>query len=313
MKNTRRWTAKKYGGPDVLEIVDKTLRDPVKGEVTIDVKAIGMNPADYKHIGSGRPQYLPIGLGYEVAGVISAIGHDTEIASAGGKVGDEVIAAQINNGYSTVVNVKAANVFAKPKKLNFAEAANLILVGATAADMINAVKIGSGDVVLLHGASGAVGNSAMQQALLLGAKVLGTASKSNLDKVKQFGGIPVEYGDGLLEQVRKLSPGGVDAVLDTVGNDEAVEVSIAVVKDLKRYVTITAADKAKTKGFLFVGGSNSESGPFRASKRSDLIKLAAEGKLVVPMAETFPFENAKDALTTLMSHHPSGTIALLVN
>ena len=158
----KKWEANRFGGPDVLELVDIDVPPPRSGEVVVDVRAAGMNPADYKHIASGQnPRLLPLSLGFEVAGVIHAVGRQTEIASGGGVAGDEVIAAQISGGYATQVRVKAHNVFAKPKALSFAEASGLILASSTAAELLDVTGVGPHDTVLLHGASGSVGLSAL--------------------------------------------------------------------------------------------------------------------------------------------------------
>jgi NADPH:quinone reductase-like Zn-dependent oxidoreductase len=119
-----------------------------------------MNPADFKHIGPGQdPSLLPLTLGYEVAGIVTALGPHTVLASGHGALGDEVVAFQIMGGYTTALNVSASDVFAKSAGLEFPHAANLLLVGTTASEMLDATVAG-GDVVLLHGAAGAVGTSA---------------------------------------------------------------------------------------------------------------------------------------------------------
>ena len=96
--------------------------------------------------------------------MVTAIGPDTELASGGGAAGDEVVASIVNGGYTTAITVPAPSVFAKPTTLTFAEAANLLLVGTTAADLLHASGAREGETVLLHGAAGAVGVSVLQQA-----------------------------------------------------------------------------------------------------------------------------------------------------
>ena len=92
MEQARRWIATDFGGPEVLEEIEVDLSGPVPGEVAIAVRAAGMNPADYKHFGTGQdPGLLPLTVGSEVAGVIAALAPGTEIASGGGAVGDEVV------------------------------------------------------------------------------------------------------------------------------------------------------------------------------------------------------------------------------
>jgi NADPH2:quinone reductase len=141
--------------------------------------------------------------------------------------GDEVVAWQITGEYTTAITVPASSVFAKPSTLTFPEAASLLLVATTAADLLHASGAREGETVLLHGAAGAVGVMVLQQARHLGVRVIGTASPANFDYVRRFGGIPVEYGRGLLERVRAAAPEGIAAALDTVGSDEAGDVSLA--------------------------------------------------------------------------------------
>ena len=307
----RRWEAHELGGPDTWSLVDHELAEPGPGEVTIEVRAAGMNPADAKHVAVGTDHgRLPVAIGYEVAGVLAGVGPGTVIASGPAAVGDEVLAFRIAGGYSSAVTVAASDVFAKPVSLGFAEAANLLLAGSTAADMLRSARVGRGDTVLLHGASGAVGVSVLQQARLLGATVVGTASPGRFDVVERFGGVPVAHGDGLERRVREAAP-RVDAALDAVGTDEAVDVSLALVADRGRIVTIAAKGRAQREGFAALAGSDPGSARFRDSVRARLIELAGSGDLVVPVARTYRLDEAPTAVAELMGGHPGGKLALV--
>jgi NADPH:quinone reductase len=310
----KRWQATRLGGPEVLELVDVSLAPPRHGEVLVDVRAAGMNPADYKHIAGGQSvRHLPLSLGFEVAGVIRALGPATQIASGGGEPGDEVIAAQISGGYATQVLVRAHDVFAKPARLSFAEAAGLMLVGSTASELLDVTGVGAGDTVLVHAASGAVGISAVQQARLRRARVIGTAGPSSFDFVRRYGAEPVRYGDGLKERVRELTPHGVTVAIDTIGTEEAIDVSLALVADRQRIVTTVAFSRALAEGFRLVGAANPLSGAYRARIRPHLIDLAGSGQLEVPIGRTFPFAEAPAALALLMGRHPDGKLALVLD
>jgi NADPH2:quinone reductase len=97
MKTGRQWIATDFGGPEVLQLRDVDVPPPGPGEVTIAVRAAGMNPADYKHFGPGQDRrLLPLTVGYEAAGVLAAVGPGTSIATGAAAVGDEVIAFQID-------------------------------------------------------------------------------------------------------------------------------------------------------------------------------------------------------------------------
>jgi NADPH2:quinone reductase len=308
----RNWVAIHFGGPEALRCVDADVPAPGPGHVTIDVRAAGMNPADAKHIARGQdPKLLPLSIGFEVAGVVTALGPGTELGSGGGAVGDEVVACQVAGGYATAITAQASSVFAKPATLSFAEAASLLLAGTTAAELLHRSGAREGETVLLHGAAGAVGNGVLQQARLRGVRVAGTASEASFDFVTRFGGTPIEYGPGLLERVRAAAPQGIVAALDTVGSREAGDVSLALVLDRTRVITIADAPRAKADGYVFIGASNPESGPFRARARSRILALAERGDLVVPIAATFSFEDAPAAFQLLMSPHPPGKIALV--
>ena len=308
---TKHWVAPRFGGSEVLEFTDTDVPVPGPGDVTIEVRAAGMNPADTKHTRQGDPADLPIPLGYEVSGVISAIGPDTEIASGGGAVGDEVLAFRVSGGWAESITVPAADVFRKPESLDHPAAANLLLAGTTAADMIRVTRAEGRDTVLVHGASGAVGVMLLQQLRMLGARVIGTASERNAATVERFGGEWVAYGDGLEARLRDLAPSGIDVALDCVGTDEAVDVSLALVADRTRIVTIAAFGRAASDGIQAVGGAQPASKAFRDSVRQRLIELAASGQLVVPVARTFPLAQAKEAAEVLESQHPGGKLALL--
>jgi len=206
--------------------------------------------------------------------------------------------------------VPAVGVYRKPAALTFPEAANLLLVGTTAADLLHVSGAAPGETILLHGAAGAVGVSVLQQARMLGVRVIGTAGKANFSFVERFGGVPVEYGPGLLDRVLSAAPEGVAAALDTAGSGEAGDVSLALVKDRSRVVTIVDAPRAKADGYVFVGASNPRSAPFRAGVAPQIVAMAADGDLVVPMAATFAFDDAPAAFTLLTSPHPPGKIAL---
>jgi NADPH2:quinone reductase len=317
MTTAWQWIATDFGGPEVLQLRMVDVPSPGPGEVTITVRAAGMNPADYKHFGPGQDhRLLPLTVGYEVAGVLAALGPGASIATGEAAVGDEVIAFRIGGGYASALNARASDVFAKPGPLDFAQAANLLLAGTTAAELLATAAVVKSDTVLLHGAAGAVGLNVLQQARLIGVRVIGTASPDNFGILESFGAVPVPYGDGpdvLAGRVRGAAPEGVTAVLDTVGTDEAVDASLALLDDRRRLVTLTAFRRAAAEGFTAIGASNPASGPFRAKARTDVVEMAAAGNLTVPIARTFPFQDAREAVAALKGPHPSGKLALVLD
>lgn len=303
----QKWIVSTFGSLDGLELIAVEPPAPKADEVTIQVKAAGMNPADVKMILSAQdPGSLMTPIGFEVAGIVTAAGADAAFAP-----GDEVLAFRVTGGYATELTVPAEDVFAKPEALGWAEAANLLLAGATAAEMLHVTGAREGETILVHGASGAVGVSVLQQAKLWGIRVIGTASERTFGVVEEFGATGVVYGDGLEQRVRSLAPDGIAAALDCVGTDEAVDVSLALVDDRSRIVSIAAFERAEEEGYRVIGGAMPDSARYRDEIRGSLVALAATGDLVVPVAKTFPFEEAPAALELLATGHPGGKLALV--
>jgi len=312
----RHWIAPDFGSPDAWRFEEYDVTSPGAGEVTIRVHAAGVNPADAKHVAQPRPGVeMPVPIGYEVSGVLTAIGPDTDIVTGPAVVGDEVIAFRVRGGYASEITVPAQKVLRKPAALTHAEAANLLLAGTTAAEMLQIVRAEPGEVLLLHGASGAVGVSVLQQAALRGIRVIGTARRERFDEVRRFGGVPVEYGDGLADRVEAardaVGAAHIDAALDAVGTDEAVTVSRELVGNPSRIVTIAAPAAAAEHGFHAIAGSMPDSARFRDGIREHLVELAESGALVVPVAREFALDQAPQALALLASGHPGGKIALI--
>ena len=129
-----------------------------------------------------------------------------------------------------------------------------MLTGATAWHALAVTGAADGDTVLVHGGAGAVGVMAIQLAADRGARVVATASPANHDLLHELGAVPVSYGNGLAERVRAAAPQGVDAALDTVGTDEAIDVSLELVADRSRIVTIAAFARGLELGIKVIGG-----------------------------------------------------------
>ena len=147
----RHWIATDFGSPDTWRFEEYDVPTPAPGEVTIRVLAAGVNPADAKHVARARPgAEMPTPIGYEISGVLTAIGPDTEIVTGPASVGDEVIAFRVRGGYATEITVPAQKVLRKPAPLTHPEAANLLLAGTTAAEMLDIVRAEPGETILLH-------------------------------------------------------------------------------------------------------------------------------------------------------------------
>jgi NADPH2:quinone reductase len=310
MSTARRVVAAGYGGPENLRVEEVALAEPGPGEVRVSVRAAGVNAYDAKvYAVPGDPARLPIALGYEAAGVVSAVGDGVDRWA----VGDEVIAFRVGGAYASDLVVAESALTPKPTSLGWAEAGGLMLTGATAWHALEAAAIAEGETVLVHGASGGVGLFAVQLAVLRGARVAATAGASTHELLRELGAEPVVYGDGLLERVRDLAPGGVDAALDLVGTDEAMDVSLALVPDRARIVTIANFDRGPREGVKLLGnGPGADPGTeIRDAARAELARLAGDGALRVIVEATYPLDEAADAHRRIRSGHTTGKLALL--
>jgi NADPH:quinone reductase-like Zn-dependent oxidoreductase len=312
----RAVVATAFGGPEVLSVVEVSVLEPGLSEVVVEVRAAATNPYDYK-LYSGAygsdPSHLPIRLGMEAAGVVTAAGDKAEGPAGPVRSGDEVIAYPAQGAYATRIVVPASAVVPKPATLSFEEASGLLLTGATAVHALTVTGVTGGDTVVVHGASGGVGLMAVQLAVNAGARVIATASQASHAYLRELGAEPVAYGDGLVERIRGMAPEGVDAAVDTIGSDEALDASMALVADRDRIVTIAAFQRGVELGIKVIGaGPGGDPGTeVRAAAKSELVRLATEGKLRVRVAGTYPFSEAAAAHRELMSGHTHGKIVLV--
>jgi NADPH:quinone reductase-like Zn-dependent oxidoreductase len=140
-----------------------------------------------------------------------------------------------------------------------------------------------------------------------------TASPARHDRLRELGAHPVAYGPGLAKRVRAAAPGGIDAALDLVGTDEAIDVSLALVADRARIATIAAFARGPGAGIKVLGGGpGADPGTeIRDAARLELARLAQSGGLRVFVAQEFPLTEAAAAHRAIMSGHVSGKIVLI--
>ncbi len=311
-----RVVATAFGGPEVVAVVEEAVPEPGPGQVSVAVRAVGTNPVDYKLFSGSYgadESLLPMALGSEAAGVVTAVGDGAEGPGGPVRVGDHVILYRAPGAYASHLVVGAEVAVPKPDALSFEEASGLMLTGATAVHALHTTGVRAGETVVVHGASGGVGLMAVQLAVADGARVIGTAAESGHAYLRQLGAEPVAYGDGLLGRITDLAPDGVDAAIDTVGTDEAIDVSVALVADRGRIVTIAGFQRGFELGIKVIGGApGADPGTeVRAAARMELVKRAEAGTLSVLVAATFPLTRAADALRLLASGHTHGKIVLV--
>jgi NADPH2:quinone reductase len=305
-----------FGGPKNLSAIDEVLSLPGPGNVRVQIRAVGVNPVDFKLYSGdyGRdPSKLPMRLGYEAAGVVTDVGTEAEGPGGPIRAGDEVIVYPIEGAYAAEVVVGASSVVPKPSSLSFVEASGLMLTGVTAVHALTVTAVTKGDTVVLHGASGGVGLMAVQLAVSAGAHVIATAGVSGHAYLSKLGAEPVTYGDGLAGRIRALAPDGVDASIDLVGTDEALDTSLALVADRQRIATIAAFGRRFDLGIRVLGRApGADPGVnIRNAARMELVRQAEAGQLSVLVADTYPLSEAATAHRELAKGHTHGKIILI--
>ena len=289
------------------------LPDPLLGpdQVLVEVKAAGVNPVDFKiragYLQGLLPHHLPLIPGWDVAGVVRAVG----IGVQDWKPGDEILAYgrkdHVQFGtYAELVALPDRMIARKPSNVDFVTAAALPLAGLTALQALKAVGTGTGDVVLVHAAAGGVGHLQVQIARELGAaRVLGTASPRNHEFVRSLGAEPVAYGDALVDVVAELVGGDglVDAVIDNVGG-LAFDQSLQLVRDRARMTSIVDGPRALEHGVI-----NTWARP-NGEQTQWLVDRVAAGAIRVEVQQTFPLAEAVKAHKLLEGGHVRGKVVL---
>lgn len=306
------WIATGPNGPADFRFVETEVREPGHGEVTITVQAAGVNPADLKH--AARATSFPVPIGYEVAGTITALGEGTDIASGGGAIGDAVLAFRVQGGWSSIITVPADRVFARPASLTAIEAANLLLVGTTAADLLRVAAVEDGETVVVFGASGAVGTALLQIARARGIRVIGVCGEGRGNVITRFGGVAVERTSSAADLAQRIALAAGDpvaAVFDASGRDDDIATAVLSAGDRSRMVSIVGSDAARAAGFQTIAGSMPDSAAYRDSVRADIIAMAAAGDVMVPVSETFVLRDAREAIALVASGRAGGKVALV--
>jgi NADPH:quinone reductase-like Zn-dependent oxidoreductase len=296
-----------YGGPEVLRVVDVEEPHAGAGQIRVAVRAAGVNPIDWK-IRSGAmsevfPTKLPSIPGNDVAGVVDEVGDGV----SGVAVGDEVFGNAISGAAAQYAVVD--HFAAKPAGMSFAEAGGLGVAAETAARALDLLGLSAGQTVLINGAAGGVGITATQLAKARGANVIGTAGENNHAYLRSIGATPTTYGEGLADRVRELAPDGVDLALDTAGHGVLPDL-IEITGSPDRVVTI-ADFSAPQYGVRVTTGAEGQERSFQAL--GQVAALHEEGRFSMPVAETFPLEQAGRAQQISQDGHVRGKLVLLVD
>jgi NADPH:quinone reductase-like Zn-dependent oxidoreductase len=301
-----------YGEPaDVLHMETAPVPHPGPGRIRVAVHACGLAPADWALCRGLLPGQLPRGIGCDVSGTVDAVGD----GATGVAVGDLVFGTADWAGCPSAGASDRAIMdhwFAVPAGLDLTRAASLPMALDTAYWHLARLGLAAGQTILVHGAGSTVGFAAVQIALIRGARVIATAGDTYARRLRDLGAAVTAYGDGMVQRVRAISGGPVDAVLDTAPVSGALPGLVAIAGgDPKRVLTISDFAAAQELG---VRDSFHED-PATRSQRFDpfpeFAQLAADGKFAVPVAGTFPLEDWRAAMEISLTGHAHGKLLLL--
>ncbi|HEY0261028.1 MAG TPA: NADP-dependent oxidoreductase, partial [Lacisediminihabitans sp.] len=292
----------RFGGPEVLEIVDLPDPHPGRGEIRIAVRAAGVNASDWKKRQGLMDGDLPQTLGYEAAGIVDELGEGT----VGVAVGDRVFG--VGGDGAAQAELAVLSAWAPiPSSLDFAGAAALPSAVETAARALDQLGVSEGNTVLINGASGSVGSAAVQLAVARGARVIGTGSSVTHDRLRELGAVPVAYGDGMAERVRAVAPDGLDLALDVAGSGVLPEL-IDLAGGAENVITIADFLGAREHGVRFSRGDSGRA-IYALAQVGDLIE---SGRFSLPVGQTFPLSDIAEAHRVGESGRVRGKLVLLV-
>jgi NADPH:quinone reductase-like Zn-dependent oxidoreductase len=309
---------KEFGGIDKLIYTEDYPKPIVKeAEVLIRIKAVSINPVDYKiregYLQKRVPTNFPAILGWDLAGVVEETGHSVSRF----KTGDEVYAYArrpvIEHGtYAEYISIPESYVALKPKTLSFEEASSIPLVGLTAYQSLKMANLKAGAIVLILAATGGVGTMAVQIAKHAKAKVIGLASSKNNDYLKDLGAdVVLNYDKSdWVKEFTSSFPENADIVFDCIGG-ETHQKGLSCVKPGGNFISIiTPPSPDVTNGlnfkylYHFVEPN--------ALQLGELAAIIDSGNLKPTIAKVFPLSEVQKAHEMIEKKHTRGKIVLTI-
>lgn len=296
-----------YGDVGVLQVRDTSVRSPASGEVTVRVRAAGINPGEAAirrgDLHAMWPAVFPTGQGSDFAGDVVAVG----AAVTEFRVGDPVMGWTWERAsHATFATVPVRQLIPKPDALTWDVAGSFYVVACAAHAAVTAVAPSPGEVIVVSAAAGGVGSVVVQYLHWLGARVIGIASRPNHPWLEKHGVIPVGYGLGLVDAIRSAAPDGVDAFIDLYG-PEYIDLALDLGVDADRIETIISFARAAEVGARAVGSESSST----TAVLQAMTDLAVGGHLELEVAHRFPLADVQAAFTLLEKRHTHGKIVLL--
>jgi NADPH:quinone reductase-like Zn-dependent oxidoreductase len=287
----------RFAGIDGLYLEDAPIPDAAPGHAVVQIRSTCINPGSLSALHGSS--YVPV---RDLSGTVVAVGADV----SGLEVGTEALGwLQDWAAHAEYAAVPADQLIEKPAELPWDIAGSLFVTPMAGLAGVQAVQPREGETLVVAGASGGVGLTAVQLARRDGATVFGIAGPANAARLADLGAIPVPYGDGLAATINRAANGKVDAFLDAYGSgyiDLALELGVPP----QRIATVVDYRGAQDNGVRATGTMQAGG---RAALRK-LAELAAAGELQVPIAATFALADVQAAYRRVADDRPFGRVVL---
>jgi len=317
-----------HGGPEALQIVENELRPPTKNEARIRVLATGVGRTDinYRYGLSPFAPKVPFVPGYEIMGIVDAIGEGVKRVA----VGDRVAALTGHGGYSEMIYLGEEHLVKVSQSLDPADVVVVILNYVTAYQMLHRVaKVEMGNKVFINGASGGVGTALLELGNLAELNMYGTASQSKHNLLTKFGATLIDYhSQDYVEVIRLVEPDGLDFAFEGMGEehgDRALSILrrggklvsyaapvgvLNIAKDAFNLLHVNLFSGKKAEFYGITALYLRDKKPFMEDLPK-LFQLLEEGRIKPLMMKRLPLLDAKGANELLESGKVTGNVVLL--
>lgn len=305
-----------FGGIDKIQVGPLDLPELGADDVQLVVKAAGVNPVD-AIVREGKfaqvvPSAFPTVPGWDVCGIVEQCGPGVKRLAVGDEVYGYVRQPVAQHGtFAERIVVPEQYLAKSPEKLSWVEAGGLPLAGLTAYQaVLKAGQLKAGETVLILGASGGVGGSAIQLAKSVGATVVAVASADSAAHMKKLGAdFTVDYKAGpVADAVKQVAPAGIDLLFDATSGDTLTQ-SLPTLKPTGRLISVLNDGQSLSlpAGVHFQHVMAQPSVP----DLDYLRELADAGKLTVPIAATFSLDDTRKAFEQIETHHTTGKVVII--
>lgn len=335
----RRIVVDRFGGPEVMHVVEDELPLPAARQVRIMVLAADISFSDVnirrgRYPGGPRPPFTP---GYAIVGAVDHVGAE----ASGFAPGQTVAALTFYGGYSQYLCIDAKALVPVARAVDPAEAVCLVLGYVSARQMLHRVaRVASAARILVHGAAGGVGTALLELARIDGLQVFGTASRPKHDLIVQLGATPIDYrSEDFVTRTLELTHGaGVDAAFDPIGAAHLAQTERAVRKGgtvvaygfyetsnrganvvvdvLRQYLQLalwSLPPRRKRVAFYDIRPARKKHPDWFRADLTALIDLLADGRLKPAVSARLPLEDAVIAHQRLERAEVQGKLVLIPN